>query len=279
MKKRTVADWTKPLLYLGLSVGAVIMLLPFLYMVATAINPETWVMPYPPSLWPKGATLAHFVRAWTEGGFQRYALNSVIVSVVSTALTFVVSTTSAYAFARLEFPGKETVYGLYLVTMMIPDLIALLPKFTVVKDMGLMDSWLGLWAIYVSAGVAGNTFLLRGFFEEVPKELTEAALIDGGNHWTIYRKVLLPLAAPALATLSIFSFLGSWDEFWWANLLLHEPELRTLPVGIRFFFSSHGTQWSTVFAATTLAVVPEILLFAFLQRYFIQGLRSGGVKG
>ena len=272
-------NWSRVPLYLILTVGAIVMVLPFLYMISTALNPETWIMPYPPSLWPADPTLKHFVRAWTEGGFQRYALNSVIVSLVATALTFGVSTMSAYGFARLEFPGKEALYGLYLVTMMIPDLIALLPKFTVVKDFGLMDSWLGLWVIYVSSGVAGNTFLLRGFFEEIPRELTEATLIDGGSHWTIYSRVLLPLAAPALATLSIFSFLGAWDDFWWASLLLRNPDLRTLPIGIRLFFNAHGTQWSTVFAATTLAVVPELLLFVFLQRYFIQGLRSGGVKG
>jgi len=270
---------TKLLLYIVLTAGAIIMLLPFLYMVSTALNPETWIMPHPPTLWPAHATLKHFVRAWTEGGFQHYALNSIIVSVVATALTFLISTMSAYAFARIEFPGKEALYSLYLVTMMIPDLIALLPKFTVVKDFGLMDSWLGLWVIYVSSGVAGNTFLLRGFFEEIPRELTEATLIDGGTHWTIYGRVLLPLAAPALATLSIFSFLGAWDDFWWASLLIRNPDLRTLPIGIRLFFNAHGTQWSTVFAATTLAVVPELLMFVFLQRYFIQGLRTGGVKG
>ncbi|MGE5591679.1 MAG: carbohydrate ABC transporter permease [Bacillota bacterium] len=266
-------------MYTVLILGAATMLLPFLYMLATAVNPETWIMPYPPTLWPANATMAHFVRAWTEAGFQRYALNSLIVSLVSVAITFVVSTLSAYGFARLEFPGKEWLYGLYLVTMMIPDLIALLPKFTVVNDLGLMDSWLGLWVIYVSSGVAGNTFLLRGFFEEIPRELSEATLIDGGSHWTIYTRVVMPLAAPALATLSIFSFLGAWDDFWWASLLLRNPDLRTLPIGIRLFFNAHGTQWSTVFAATSLAVVPELLMFIFLQRYFIQGLRAGGVKG
>lgn len=269
----------KLILYLLLIVGAVMMILPFGYMIGTALNPERWIMPFPPTLWPEGATLDNFARAWNEAGLQRYMVNSAVVSVVTVVLTLAVSTTSAFAFARLRFPGRELIFGMYLVTMMIPDMIALLPKFQVMRDFGLTNSWSGLWIIYVSNAVAFNTFLLRAFFQRVPSDLEDAARIDGGGPWTFYWRILIPLTTPALATVAVFTFLGAWDDFWWARLLIQDEGLRTLPVGILLFFNAHGTQWSTVFAATTLAAIPEIVVFVLLQRYFVTGLYTGAIRG
>ncbi len=277
--RRTGSVWVRLLVYLILVGGAIIMMLPFLYMIATALNPERWIMPNPPTLFPPNATLDNFARAWNEAGFQRYVLNSTIVSSVTVLLTFGVATTSAFAFARLQFPGKSLIFGFYLITMMVPDMIALLPKFSVMRDLRLTDSWLGLWVIYVSNGVAFNTFLLRGFFEQLPRDLEDATYVDGGGAWTVFWRVLLPLSRPAIATLAVFTFLGAWDDFWWARLLLQDPDLRTLPIGIALFFNAHGTQWSTVFAATTIGVLPEIALFLALQRYFVSGMYSGSLKG
>lgn len=267
------------LLYVLLIAGAVVMVLPFGYMIGTALNPERWILPFPPTLWPDGATLDNFARAWNEAGLQRYMLNSAVVSVVAVLLTLAVSTTSAFAFARLQFPGRELIFGMYLITMMIPDMIALLPKFQVMRDFGLTNSWTGLWIIYVSNAVAFNTFLLRAFFQRVPSDLEDATSIDGGGPWTFYWRVLIPLTKPALATVAVFAFLGAWDDFWWARLLIQDPELRTLPIGILLYFNAHATQWSTVFAATTLAALPEILVFIVLQRYFVSGLYTGALRG
>lgn len=266
-------------LYLLLIGGAVIMILPFGYMIGTALSPERWIMPYPPTLWPEGATLGNFARAWNEAGLQRYMLNSAIVSLVAVALTVGVSATSAFAFARLRFPGRDFIFAVYLITMMIPDMIAMLPKFQVMRDFGLTNSWIGLWVIYVSGAVAFNTFLLRAFFRRVPSDLEDAVRIDGGGPWTFFWRILLPLTKPALAVVAVFSFLAAWDDFWWARLLIQDPELRTLPIGILLFFNAHGTQWSTVFAATTLAAIPAILVFVVLQRYFVTGLYTGAVRG
>jgi ABC-type sugar transport system, permease component len=271
--------WFRPLIYLLLIGGAVFMILPFLYMFSTALNPNTFVMPDPPTLFPENATFDNFVRAWTQSGFQKYVINSVIVSGGTLLLTFAVATTSAYAFARLQFPGKNMIFAFYIITMMIPDMIALLPKFQVMHDFGLVNSWLGLWIIYVSSAVAFNTFLLRGFFEQLPRDLEDATQMDGGGRWTIFWRILLPLSKPALAALGVFTFLGAWDDFWWARMLLQDPNLRTLPIGIQLFFNAHGTQWSVVFAATTIAVLPEILLFVVLQRFFVSGMYSGSVRG
>lgn len=265
--------------YAILIAGAVVMVLPFAYMVGTALSPERWVMPYPPTIWPEDATLDNFVRVLTEAGLQRYALNSLIVASVSVLLTLIVSSLSAFAFARLEFPFKEVIFGFYLVTMMIPDLIALLPKFQVLRDLGLTNTWWGLWAVYVSNAVAFNTFLLRGFFSRIPRELEDATRIDGGGVWTFFWRVLLPLSKPALATVAVFAFLGAWDDFWWARLLIQDPDLRTLPIGIQLFFNAHATQWTTIFAATTLAALPEIAIFVALQRYFVNGSFSGAIRG
>jgi multiple sugar transport system permease protein len=275
---RGLLRW-RVLRYVALVAGAAVMVLPFAYMVGTALSPARWVMPYPPTIWPADATLDNFIRALTEAGLPRYALNSLIVAIVTVVLTVVVSSLSAFAFARLKFPGKEWIFGFYLVTMMIPDLIALLPKFQVLRDFGITNSWLGLWIIYVSNAVAFNTFLLRAFFSQVPKELEDATTIDGGSVWTFFLRVLLPLSKPALATIAVFAFLGSWDDFWWARLLLQDPNLRTLPIGILLYFNSHATQWTTIFAATTLAALPEIAIFIALQRYFVNGAYSAGVRG
>lgn len=265
--------------YVVLSAGAVVMVLPFAYMVGTSLSSERWILPFPPTIWPDNPTLDNFIRALTEAGLQRYALNSLIVSVVAVLLTLIVSSLSAFAFARLEFPFKEVIFGFYLVTMMIPDLIALLPKFQVLRDFGLTNSWWGLWAIYVSNSVAFNTFLLRGFFSRVPREFEDAARMDGGGTWTFFLKILLPLSKPALATVAVFAFLGAWDDFWWARLLIQDENLRTLQIGIQLFFNAHATQWTTVFAASTLAALPEIIIFIALQRYFINGTYSGGIRG
>ncbi|MFN8519614.1 MAG: carbohydrate ABC transporter permease [Chloroflexota bacterium] len=271
--------WATLALYGVLIGGALVMTLPFLFMVATALNPNTFVMPDPPTLFPEGATLANFERAITQAGFQRYVVNSAIVALGTLVLVFLVATPSAYAFARLEFPGRDAIFAFYLITMMVPDMIALLPKFQVMRDFGLTNSWVGLWVIYVSNSVAFNTFLLRGFFERLPRDLEDATQIDGGGRWTIFLRVLLPLSRPALAALGVFTFLGAWDDFWWARMLLQDDSLRTLPIGIQLFFNAHATQWSVVFAATTIAVLPEIVVFVLLQRFFVSGMYTGSVRG
>lgn len=269
----------KAVLYLLIIVGAYLMVAPFLYMVSTAFTRFTYVLPFPPRLIPEDPTVENFVRAWASNNFQRYALNSLLVSIVSMVLTITLSSLTAYAFARFKFPAKEFLFRVLLFSMMVPGMVSIIPMFTIVNRLGLIDSYWGLWASYVSGGLAFNTFLLRGFFEQIPRELEEAVLIDGGGRWTIYRHVILPLSKPALATVCIFSFLGAWDEFFWALTIIKNPDLRTLPIAIALFKNQHATNWGLVFSASLIAVVPVILLFVFFQRYFIQGLTSGATKG
>lgn len=267
------------LLQVALAAGAFIMVTPFLYMVSTALTRFAFTLPYPPRIIPDAPTFENFTRAWTSNHFSLYAFNSFMVAVATVVGVVTVASLTAYGFARFEFRGKEVLFRVLLFSMMIPGVTTILPTFLVLRDINLLDSRFGLIVLYTATGIAFNTFLLRGFFEGVPRELEEAVLIDGGGRWTIYRHVILPISQPALATVAIMTFLGAWDEYWWALTLIKDEAKRTLPIAIRLFQGMHTTNYSLVFAASLIALVPSILFFAFGQKYFIQGLASGGVKG
>lgn len=267
------------LLQLGLGAGAFLMVMPFLYMLSTALTRYAYTLPFPPRLVPDAPTFENFVRAWGSNHFGLYALNSLMVAIATVAAVVFITSLTAYGFARFQFPGREAIFRILLLSMMVPGIAAMIPTFLVMRDMHLLDSRAGLVVLYASGGVAFNTFLLRAFFQSLPRELEEAILVDGGGRWTIYRHVVLPLSQPALATVAIWTFLGAWDEYWWALMLIKDEARRTLPIAIRLFQSMHATNYSLVFAASIIALVPSILIFTFGQKYFIQGLASGGVKG
>ncbi|MCL4425500.1 MAG: carbohydrate ABC transporter permease [Firmicutes bacterium] len=266
-------------LYLALAAGALIMVAPFLYMLATALTRYAYSLPFPPRLYPAQPTVENFVTAWTSNNFARYTINSMLVAVSSVVVTVTVSALTAYGFARFKFPAKELIFRVLLFSMMVPGMVTLIPTFLVMRDLHLLDTRLGLVVLYSSTSIAFNTFLLRSFFEGLPRELEEAILVDGGSRWTILRHVIIPLSTPALATVAIFSFMGAWDEFFWALTLIQDEGKRTLPIAIRLFQGMHATNYSLVFAASLIALVPGLLFFAFFQRYFIQGLTSGATKG
>ncbi|MFZ5827179.1 MAG: carbohydrate ABC transporter permease [Bacillota bacterium] len=267
------------LLQLALAGGAFLMVTPFLYMLSTALTRYAYTLPFPPRIIPEAPTFENFVRAWGSNHFGQYAFNSLIIAMATVAAVVFVTSLTAYGFARFEFPGKEVLFRILLISMMIPGIAAMIPTFLVMRDLNLIDSRIGLVTLYTAGGIAFNTFLLRGFFESLPRELEEAILVDGGGRWTIYRHVVIPLSQPALATVAIFTFLGAWDEYWWALMLIKDEAKRTLPIAIRLFQGMHATNYSLVFAASIIALIPAILFFSFGQKYFIQGLTTGGVKG
>ncbi len=276
----TNRKWLKPLLLYTLAVvGGAIMIFPFLWMVSNALKENVFVIEYPPVLIPANPSLGNFVKAWTAQNFQLYALNSIFVASISTFLTVFFSAMIAYAFARFKFPGREFLFFMILIVLMVPDVTLIIPRFQVAKVLGLRDSLWGLIIVYVAGSASANMFLLRGFFESLPRELEEAVLIDGGNYLTVFFRVIIPLSTPALATVAIFSFLGHWDEFTWALTAIDNPARRTLPVAIYSFFGQHGTEWGLVFAAMIIALIPVLGLFIALQKYFTAGLTAGSVKG
>lgn len=266
-------------LYLAAIIGAALMTYPFWIMVSNALKPNVYVIEYPPQLIPSNPSLENFATAWTSNNFQLYFRNSTIVALVSTLLTVLFSSMTAYAFARFDFPLKEPIFFTLLIVMMVPDITLIIPRFELITALGLRNSLWGLIVVYVAGSTSLNTFLLRGFFEQLPHELDEAMLIDGGNYLDIFFRLMLPLSSPALATVTIFTFLGNWDEFTWALTAIDDPLKRTLPVAIYSFQGQHGTEWGLVFAAMIIALIPVLIVFLSLQKYFVKGLTTGSVKG
>ncbi len=259
--------------------GVLIVALPFWYMIITSLKPQSLIFEMPPRLFPAKVTLKNYTEALGKDLFGLYFLNSLFVSTVSTGLTVIVSSMLAFAFARLEFPGKEIIFRVFLVGMMIPPVMLIIPQFIVAKWLGLYDSLFSLIFVYVTMNLSMQTYLLRGVFEGIPRDLEEAALIDGASHWTVLWKVILPLSRAGLAVVTIFTFLYSWSEFPWAHVAIKETARRTLPIAIALFQGQHLTEWGQVFAASIVALIPIVIVFVAFQRNFIQGIASTGMKG
>ena len=262
-----------------LIVGALIMLTPFVYMVSTSFKSQAYVLTIPPQFVPDPATLDNYVQVLTTQNFATYFMNSVVVALTSTVISVLISSMMAYAFARFRFPGRELLFRLVLVGLMVPAMMLIIPQFILAKQLGLIDSLQGLIVFYVAASISLNTFLLRSFFASIPGELDDAMQVDGANAWTRYWRLVMPLSTPALATTTIFTFLATWDEFAWALTIINDPSKRTLPLAIQLFQGQNATQWGLVFAASVVAVLPVIVVFLIFQKYFVQGLTSGAVKG
>jgi len=269
----------RTLRYLTLIAGSVIMIVPFLYLFATSFKPQLYLFEIPPQFIPKHPTLSNYTDAWTSNSFGHYFANSVFVSVVATLISALLAAMMAYSFARFNFKGQNVMFWLLLVGLMVPGMMLLIPQYLLANQLHLINSLLGLIVFYVATNLAFNTFLLRGFFEEIPWELEEAMIMDGAGPFRRFWRLILPLSRPALATVGIFTFLACWDEYVWALTIINDPDKRTLPIGISIFQGQHLTNWGLVFAASTIAIVPVIVVFALFQRQFIRGLAADALKG
>lgn len=275
-KKRRATLATR---YAILIAGSAVMIVPFLYLFATSFKPQLYLFEMPPQFIPKHPTTSNYTEAWTSNNFGHYFANSVFVSVVATALSALLSSMMAYAFARFSFKGQNVMFWILLIGLMVPGMMLLIPQYLLANQLHLLDSLLGLIVFYVATTLAFNTFLLRGFFEEIPWALEEAMIMDGAGPFRRYWKLILPLSRPALATVAIFTFLACWDEYVWALIIINDPDKRTLPIAISLFQGQHLTNWGLVFAASTIAIIPVILVFAIFQRQFIRGLSGEALKG
>ena len=269
----------KTLSFIVLGLGLVVVAIPFWYMISTAFKPQTMVFELPPQIWPNPSTLNNFIKALTTDKFGLYFMNSAKVTIISTFSTVLISSMLAFAFARLKFKFKEQLFYLLLLGMMVPPVMLIIPQFVISHWLNLYNNLWGLILVYVTMNISMQTFLLRGVFEDVPKDLEEAAMIDGGNPWTIFTKIVLPLSRPGLAVVTINSFLYSWEEYSWANVNIGDSANRTLPIGIALFQTEHLTEWGQVFAASLVALIPVVIIFIFFQRYFVQGISTTGIKG
>ena len=279
MSQKRSEQLRKAITYILLGLGIIIVLLPFWYMLITSFKPQSYIFEIPPRLWPSEVTLKNYRQALQTDKFALYFWNSLVVAVFSTGSTLLISSMLAYAFARLKFPGKEVLFYILLSGMMIPPVMLIIPQFIIAKFLGLLNKHLGLILVYVTMNLSMQTFLLRGYFEGIPDELEDAALIDGAGRWTIFWRIVLPLSRPGLAVVTIFTFLYSWDEFPWAHVAIKETTKRTLPIAIALFQSQHLTEWGQVFAASIVSLIPVVLVFTIFQKHFIRGISTSGLKG
>lgn len=272
--------FAKILIHVFLIMVCIISLLPFLNMITTSLIPNAYVLPSTPQIIPKQFYFGNYISVWQGESFSRYFANSVIVTVGATVFTLFIASLSAYGFARLNFPGRKIIFNIYVLSLMMPTILALVSQFTIIKGLGLIDTYTGLLLLYVSAGVAGNTFFLKGFFETIPRELEESIIMDGGNKWTIYRKIIIPLSKPALATMAIGTFTGTWMEVFTALTIIKTESKRTLPIAVKLLQNGKATQWGIIFAAAIIVLIPILLIFIIFNKQFIKrGGNEGAVKG
>ena len=265
----------------------IIFSVPFLFMITNSFEEFSFVLPYPPKLFPTRLNFSAYSYVLSQPYFLTAVKNSVINTVITVVISVFISTLSAYGFARIDFPGREALFKLYLFTLMVPSFLNIIPQFIILKgiqipgtDQTLIGTRAGLILIYVATNVCGHTFFLRNFFRGLPDALSESVIVDGGGHGTIYFKVMLPLSKPAIGTMSIFALQGFWEEYFTAKVLVGANEsMMTLPLLLQRLHGQYATRWEWVFAASILALLPIIILFILFQKKLvIGGLTQGSVK-
>lgn len=262
-------------LYAGVLVGAAVMLFPFLWTVITSITPGG-TLSEGPTLLVKDPTLDAYRALLDAMPMWRIAANSLVIALVSTVLQLVTGAMAAYGFARLTFRGKNVVFGLYLATLMVPLQVLVVPLFIEMKTFNLQDTYFALLAPSIAS--AFGVFLLKQAVESVPRELDEAATIDGASHLRIFTTIVLPLIRPALATVAVFAFMSSWNSFLWPLVVIRSPELMTLPLGLSTLQGQFTTQWDVVMAGSVVSIVPIAILYLLAQRHIIAGVAHTGIK-
>lgn len=271
----------RALLYLLLTAVAIVMIAPFVWMLVTSLTPASELYRYPPSL-PDSLAPENYTEVFGRFPFGRFTVNSLTIAVLATVGTLASASLAAYAFARMEFRGRRALYWIVLATMMVPFQVTMVPIFFVIKTLGWIDSHAALIVpSYFGFGMgAFGVFLLRQFFATVPKEIEEAAVLDGASRFRIYWQILLPLATPALATLAVLTFMANWNDLLGPVLYLSSREKMTLTVGIAALQGGElAARIDLIMAGAVVSIVPILILYVIAQRYFIQGIGAGGVKG
>ncbi len=261
----------------GMVVAAALFLFPFFWMVSNALRGDGEVFAVPPRLFPSQVQWHNFAEAWLYLPFGHFFLNSAFVSGAITAIVLTVSSLAGYAFARLRFSGCGALFVVYLATLMVPQAVIVIPLFLMMGALGWIDSYQAL--IVPMAFSSFGTFLLRQFFLSIPKELEEAALLDGASHLRILLTIMLPLSRSALGLLALFTFTGQWNAFLWPLIVVNGPDHATLPLGLTLFQGQQGTQWNYMMAGTTISMLPGLTLTILMQRYIFRGIAIGSGFG
>ncbi len=279
MKKKRL---TQIILHLILIAGLIIVVLPMLYMISTSLKPNGALYDYPPKFFPalSEITIENYKYIIGQGKFYLNFLNSAFVSIAAVLVTAMIASALGFVIARFDFPGKKFLFAFIVLTMIIPGLTLIVPQYELAVKLKVINSLVGLIPFYVAWTIPYSTFMIKGFVESVPRELDEATYIDGGSVLTVYSRIIVPLAKPGIASVSIFNFLTAWEEYPWANTVINDNLKRTLPIAISGFFGQHNfTQWGYVFALSVFSLIPILIVFICCQRFFVAGLTAGSVKG
>ncbi len=276
LRRREIAR--KALAYFGLTALAVICVLPFAWMLSTSLKTFNEVVKEPHKFLPSDPQFSNYTTLWRDFPMSGWIFNSFKVSILVTLGVVATSATAAYAFARIDFPGRNVLFLLFLATMMIPGMVYQVPKFALIQKLQWQNTHTAL--IVPALTSAFGVFLLRQFFLTLPKELEEAARIDGAGHWRIFTRIILPLAGPALATLAVFTFVATWNDFLNPLLFLDDYQKYTLQIGLAFLNDQHRTvvNFNRLMAGDVLALIPMVVVFIFAQRYYVRGIALTGIK-
>lgn len=272
----------RAVLWVVLLVGAVVMLFPFLWLVRSAFMGDNQIFISPPQWWPNPVAWSNFAEALTAQPFARYFLNTMIIEVLVVTGTVLTCSVAAFSFARLRWRGRNLVFGLLLTGVMLPYAVTLIPTFVMWGTLGMLDTYAPLTVPAWFAGAGGgvfNIFLMRQFFLTIPFELDEAAYIDGAGPWRVFWSIVLPNSKPVIVVVVIFTFIGVWNDFLGPLLYLSDESHFTLALGLATFQSTYTAQWGYLMAASLVVILPIVILFFFLQRYFVEGVTLTGVKG
>ncbi|WP_322488307.1 carbohydrate ABC transporter permease [Chloroflexus sp.] len=269
--------WEKLLAYVVLSITGFVMVFPFIYMVLSSLKPSTEVVQVPPTLWPSEIRWSNYVEVLNIVPLGTQLINTVIVTALVVLGWVITSVLAGYAFGRLEFPGREFWFGAYLATLMVPFAVLIVPMYRLMLVFGWVDRLEALIIPWLFT--AYGTFLLRQFFMSVPKDLEDAALIDGASHWGILFRIFLPLARPAIATLATFAFLYAWNSFLWPLIIISSPARKVVTQGLVDLQALYAARVDLIMAGSTLAILPTLIVFLFAQRYFIEGIATSGLAG
>jgi raffinose/stachyose/melibiose transport system permease protein len=266
------------ILWLILIVIAVIWIAPFVFIVFTSLKANSTVMGSSAFAPPTNLEWPNYSAAWARGRFGTTVFNSAVITLFKVPLGLLISAMAAYALSRIKLPAGRAIFLLVLFGTMLPFQVMLAPLFTLVNSFGLINTKLGIILPYLAFGVPYQVFILHGFFSEVPKELSEAALVDGASHFTIFRRIFLPISLPVLAALLILDFVATWNEFAMALVILQDNSTWTLPLGLMSFQSQFQSDYGQLNAAIVMTVLPATIVYLIFQRYFVSGLTSGAIK-
>lgn len=267
----------RALTYAVLVVGVALWLLPFVWMVLGSVKTQREILTKPPTIWPQDPTFDNFGRWFTDLGFGQFFANSVVVAVVTVLGNLVFCSMVGYALAKMDFPGKKVLFAVVMITLMVPGVVTFVPLFVQVTSLGLLNTYPALILPFLTQPL--GVFLMRQFMLGIPEPLMEAARIDGAGELRIFARVVMPLCGPPLATLGILTFLGSWNNFLWPLVAAQSQDMYTLPVALSLYSTGQqATDYGLLLAGAVLVITPILLLFVALQRYFIQGVATVGLK-